>query len=158
ELAALAVVVQVLAGQGIKIRGDDGALRQINQSVPTVRPDVFVVGLRSEKRDGSHTEDHFVFDKARPSVIGKCYGKRLDEIFAEYRGAHKPEERLRCPTAGRRDADQHRQLQRSGQQVALTVTPDVPENVPAARQNQAKTTPPDTRPKRKTARQLQKLP
>ena len=72
EVTALGEVVEVLAAKGIWLRQDDGRLWQINQSTPTISPDIFVVGLRYEKRDGTHTEDQFVFDGTRPSEIKKC--------------------------------------------------------------------------------------
>jgi len=72
----------------IRTRQDDGTLRQINLSVPTVRRAVIVVGQRYEKRDGSHT-DHFVFDCAQPTKIDTRYGQKLEDLFKEYQGAHK---------------------------------------------------------------------
>ena len=97
ELTALGEVVDVLARERIRTRQDDGTLRQINLSVPTVRRDVIVAGLRYEKRDGSHTEDHFVFDCAQPTKIDTRYGKKLEELFKDF---HERVPLLRDSTPG----------------------------------------------------------
>ena len=89
DVEAFEQVVDILAREGIQPRRDDGTLRQINLSVPTMRRDVIVAGLRYVKRDGTHTEDHFVFDLGSPSTVDRFYRAKLEGVFSESRGAHK---------------------------------------------------------------------
>lgn len=84
----------LLSRQGIKIRQNDGVLRQINLSIPKTIEDAFVIGLRYVKRDGTCTEDHFLCQKhMEPSAsrlqIEPHYKKRLEFKLPEYRGTHK---------------------------------------------------------------------
>jgi hypothetical protein len=89
DVEALGDIVGVLGNVGITLRQDDGRLRQVNLSTPIVERDVIVAGLRYEKRDGSHSEDHFVFGATFPSEVHRFYGKRLADVFSEYKGTHK---------------------------------------------------------------------
>ena len=72
---------------GIKLRQDDGSGPKATFSIATSRSDAFVIGLRYTKKNGTKTEDHFLFERERP--IQKCYGKLLEELLPEYKGAHK---------------------------------------------------------------------
>jgi len=80
-------VIALLARHDIRLRQDDGELRQITLSIPTSVPDAHVIGLRYEKNDGSHSEDLFVVQEGRP--IEACYRGSLEHKFPEYAGTHK---------------------------------------------------------------------
>jgi len=78
----------------IKIRKDDGELRQVTISKPTTVESTFVVGLRYIKIDGTYTEDHFVCRKNQasslePLEIERYYKGKLERKFQEYKGVHK---------------------------------------------------------------------
>ena len=77
----------LLDGQGIRIRQDDGELKQFTISKPTSVTSAFVLGLRYVKRDDSHTEDHFTFEKGR--AIECHYRGALENKWPEYKDTHK---------------------------------------------------------------------
>jgi hypothetical protein len=80
----------ILLEHGIRPRGDDGDLVQINFSLPTSTPSALVLGLRYRKRDGSLTEDHFLCGwQADQRHVVPYYGLRLKRTLPEYAGAHK---------------------------------------------------------------------
>lgn len=81
------LIVNILDRHGIKLRQKDGTNPKATFSIPTSRQNVFVVGLRYTKNDGTKTEDYFLFEKDKP--IQKCYGKLLEELLPEYKGSHK---------------------------------------------------------------------
>lgn len=68
-----------------KTRQDNGEPFQLNFSVPKSLENALVVGIRYRKVNGDNREDHFVF--TRKKVI-KCYGKKLEGVASEYKGAH----------------------------------------------------------------------
>ncbi len=80
-------VLALLLGEGISRRTDDGELFQVNLSRPTATANEIVVGLRYMKRDGTHTEDHFLVNQQGNLIHynKQSLAKRLDE----YRGTHK---------------------------------------------------------------------
>lgn len=80
-------IVNVLGRHGIKLRQKDGSIPIATISHPTSLIGSMVVGLRYIKKDGTKTEDHFLFQKGL--VIKKCYGKKLEKLCPEYRGTHK---------------------------------------------------------------------
>lgn len=80
-------IVNILNNHGIRFRQDDGVNPEITISHPTTRQGTMVVGLRYTKNDGTKTEDHFLFQSDLP--IEKHYGKKLEELFPEYKGTHK---------------------------------------------------------------------
>lgn len=80
-------ILALLACEGIGTRKDDGLLRQIMVSIPTSVSSAYVIGLRYLKRDRTQTEDDFSFVKGSP--IGRYYKGILEEMWPEYRGAHK---------------------------------------------------------------------
>ena len=87
-------ILGLLLQQGIKIRQDDGELKQINISMPTSIQYAFVIGLRYIKKDGTQTEDHFLCRRdigpdAMRLEIEPHYKKRLEFRLPEYRGTHK---------------------------------------------------------------------
>jgi len=81
-------VLALLGRNGIRPRGDDGTLHKVTFSVAK-EPDMdtLVVGLRYQKRDGSFTEDTFVFQPGKEIV--KCYGTKIERLLPEYKGTHK---------------------------------------------------------------------
>jgi hypothetical protein len=49
-----------------------------------------VLGLRYQKRDTTHTEDHFLFkQEADGIVVTPYYGRGLERVLPEYVGTHK---------------------------------------------------------------------
>lgn len=80
-------IVDLLVRHGINLRQDDGSDPKATISHPTSLSGSMVVGLRYTKDDGTKTEDHFLFQPREP--IGKYYGKSLEKLLAEYKGAHK---------------------------------------------------------------------
>lgn len=80
-------ILDLLKGQGIRIRQDDGELRQLTLSRPTSVNSGFVIGLRYDKRDGTQTEDLFPGEKGRP--IKGYYKGSLQQQWTEYQGTHK---------------------------------------------------------------------
>ena len=80
-------ILALLESQGIRIRRDDGDLKQLTVSKPTSVTSAFVIGLRYDKRDGTQTEDHFAFEKGRP--VERHYRATLERKWPEYRGTHK---------------------------------------------------------------------
>jgi len=82
----------LLSALGIKIRTDDGELKQVTISKPTTIENAFVVGLRYLKNDATYTEDHFVCRKNRAPVlepIERYYKGKLERKFKEYKDTHK---------------------------------------------------------------------
>ncbi len=80
-------VVALLARQGVRLRQDDGELRQVTVSKPTSVANAFVIGLRYHKNDGSQSEDLVLVEKGRP--IEPHYRGSLERKLPEYQGTHK---------------------------------------------------------------------
>lgn len=80
-------ILDLLRDQGIRIRQDDGELRQLTLSRPKSVDSGFVIGLRYDKRDGTQTEDLFPVEKGRP--IEGYYKGSLQRQWPEYQGTHK---------------------------------------------------------------------
>lgn len=80
-------IVDLLERHGIKLRQDDGSDPEATISHPTTLPGSMVVGLRYTKEDRTKTEDHFLFQHGKE--IKRLYGKRLEKLLPEYKGAHK---------------------------------------------------------------------
>jgi len=80
--------IKILLANGIKPRNKDGVLKSKNFSIPKSEKDCLVLGLRYEKKDGTLTEDLFVFRK-ESSTIGVFYKGKLQEEMIEYEGTHK---------------------------------------------------------------------
>ncbi len=83
-----------LSHQGIRMRQDDGELRQITLSKPTTNGNSLVIGLRYMKRDGMYTEDHFSCRRDWEASSGtleieRHYKGQLEFQLPEYRGTHK---------------------------------------------------------------------
>jgi hypothetical protein len=79
-------IKKILLKYGIKLRQRDGKLFQVNISIPTSISNAIVVGLRYIKASGDHREDHFLFVEGQP--VEPCYGKKLEKMLPEYKGAH----------------------------------------------------------------------
>jgi hypothetical protein len=87
-------ILDLLSRHGIKIRQNDGALKQITVSIPTSVDNAFVIGLRYIKADGTRTEDLFLcqdnaYKNGVPVEIEPHYKGRLEFRLPEYRGTHK---------------------------------------------------------------------
>lgn len=87
-------VLRLLSRQNTKIRQDDGKLKQINLSIPISIKNAYVIGLRYIKKDGTHTEDHYLCQRdAEPSTksleLEPHTDRRLEYLLPEYRGTHK---------------------------------------------------------------------
>jgi hypothetical protein len=80
-------IVNLLAEYGIKIRQDDGSDPKITISHPTSLPGGMVIGLRYVKKDGTKSEDLFVFQHGQS--IKAFYKGSLEKLFPEYKGSHK---------------------------------------------------------------------
>ena len=80
-------ILDLLKDQGIRIRQDDGELRQLTLSKPTSVNSGFVIGLRYDKKHGTQTEDLFPVERGRP--IKGYYKGSLQTQWPEYKGTHK---------------------------------------------------------------------
>jgi hypothetical protein len=80
-------ILALLQDQGIRIRQDDGDLKQLTLSKPTSVNSGFVIGLRYIKKDGSHTEDLFSVEQGQQ--VKSYYTGSLEKQWPEYRGTHK---------------------------------------------------------------------
>ena len=79
-------VIDLLKINGIKLRQKDGKLSQVNISIPKTKEGI-AVGLRYIKKDGTKTEDLFLFQEGKPIVKG--YKGDLEKTLPEYKGSHK---------------------------------------------------------------------
>jgi hypothetical protein len=86
-------IIEILANHGISLRRKDGALIQINLSIPTSREDCYVVGLRYMKSDKRHTEDQFLCERdaegLKKAEITYYSKRKLGYVLPEYEGTHK---------------------------------------------------------------------
>lgn len=80
-------VLNILLKYGIHIRNKDGILHRVNVSIPKSKRNNIVVGLRYRKNNGTHTEDHFLFEEEKP--IQKYYKGKIEKVLFEYEGTHK---------------------------------------------------------------------
>ena len=80
-------IIDLLANHNIKVRQDDGSNPVVTISHPTSLEGSIVVGLRYTKRDGTKTEDLFLFQPGQD--IQPYYKGKLENILSEYRGSHK---------------------------------------------------------------------
>lgn len=88
-----AMILELLSKNNISLRRDDGKLHSVQVSIPKSITKAIVVGLRYFKKDGTNSEDHFLFRENQE--IEKCYGKRLERLLPEYKGTHKAQLVLR---------------------------------------------------------------
>lgn len=80
-------ILDLLKNQDIRIRQDDGELRQLTLSKPTSVISGFVIGLRYVKRNQTQAEDLFPVERGRP--IKGHYRGSLQKRWPEYQGTHK---------------------------------------------------------------------
>ena len=88
--AVFAKAVELLQNQGIRLRPANHTIANKTFSIPISRENCFVIGVRYVKPDGTHTEDHFLFEEGE-TEIKKGSGKKkwLEELLSEYKGSHK---------------------------------------------------------------------
>lgn len=79
-------VLKLFKIYNIKLRKDDGILKQINVSFPKSRQESIVIGLRYYKENRLFTEDLFLFQKKK--IYEKHYRGSLEKILPEYKGTH----------------------------------------------------------------------
>lgn len=87
KMPPIKVFSDLLKKHGIGLRNKDGELLHITFSIPTSLKDAIVLGVRYEKKDGSFSEDLFLFREKKP--IEKGYKGRLEKTLPEYKGMHK---------------------------------------------------------------------
>lgn len=80
-------IINLLANHGIRVRQDDGSSPVVTISHPTSLKGSIVVGLRYTKRNGTKTEDLFLFQPGQS--IQPYYKGRLEKVLSEYKGSHK---------------------------------------------------------------------
>lgn len=90
-------ILALLVSQGIGVRRDDGRPKQLTVSKPTSINNALVIGLRYTKRDGTQTEDHFLFQQG--CQVERHYGRSLEKKLPEYRGTHKQQVLFTCVVA-----------------------------------------------------------
>lgn len=81
------IFLKVLNKHGIKLRQKDGVFDHVTYSIPTSAKDCILIGLRYKKKDGTFTEDHFLFQK--DVSVRKFYKRKIEKVLPEYTGAHK---------------------------------------------------------------------
>ncbi|MFO0862831.1 MAG: hypothetical protein U0516_03865 [Candidatus Saccharibacteria bacterium] len=86
-------VLALLKSFNISPRQDDGQLKAVNISIPSSISDSIVVGLRYVKKDGTDTEDHFLFRKGEN--LRAFYKDGFEKYAREYAGAHKEQTKER---------------------------------------------------------------
>src|SRR5258708_30436469 len=79
--------LNLLKDRVIRIRQDDGDLKQITVSRATSVSSGFVLGLRYVKRDGTCSEDLFAVEGH--GFLQAHYKGSLQKIWPEYKGTHK---------------------------------------------------------------------
>jgi hypothetical protein len=85
-------IFKLLLDLDIKIRNKDGAIAEINISIPTSNMDVLIIGLRYIKNNETITEDHFECyndPEIGKLIIIKHYRGELELKYPEYKGTHK---------------------------------------------------------------------
>ena len=79
--------IEVLNKYGIKLRDKDGKFLELTYSIPKSIPNSILIGIRYVKDDGSHTEDHFLFEQDKS--IRRFYKNQIEKVLPEYKGMHK---------------------------------------------------------------------
>ena len=87
QMPNICFFVELLDRYGIKLRKNDGNLHEATFSVPKSINDALVLGIRYQKKDGTFSEDLFLFRKGKP--IQKGYKGELEKIIPEYEETHK---------------------------------------------------------------------
>lgn len=88
--AVFAKAVELLQNQGTSLRPANHKIVNKTFSIPVSRKNCFVIGIRYIKPNGTHTEDHFLFEEGEVE-IKKGSGKKkwLEKQLPEYKGSHK---------------------------------------------------------------------
>ena len=79
--------ISVLNKNGITLRQKDGQFYELTYSIPISQTNCILIGIRYTKKDGTHTEDHFLFEKGKP--LRSFYGRQIESVLPEYKGTHK---------------------------------------------------------------------
>jgi hypothetical protein len=87
QMPDIGVFIDLLDQYGIKLRQKDGELHEATFSVPKSRKDAIVLGMRYQKKDGTFSEDLFLFEKGKSIKNG--YQGKLEKILPEYKDMHK---------------------------------------------------------------------
>lgn len=87
QMPSVNVFTDLLARHGVRLRQKDGVLHEVTFSVPKSVQNGLVLGLRYRKRDGSFSEDPFLFQEGRGIKTG--YRGSLEGMLPEYSGTHK---------------------------------------------------------------------
>ena len=87
QMPNISVFVELLNRHGIQLRERDGELHEATFSVPKSMKDALVLGIRYQKKDGTFSEDLFLFCKGKQ--IQRGYRGELEKVISEYTGTHK---------------------------------------------------------------------
>ena len=79
--------IEVLNKHGIQLRDKDGKFLELTYSIPTSVANSILIGIRYVKDDGTHTEDHFLFEQNKS--IRSFYKNQIEKVLPEYTGMHK---------------------------------------------------------------------
>lgn len=79
--------IEVLNKYGIKLREKDGKFLELTYSIPKSVQNSILIGIRYTKDDGTHTEDHFLFEQDKS--IRRFYRNQIEKVLPEYKGMHK---------------------------------------------------------------------
>lgn len=81
------IFINLLNKYGIKLRQKDGKFIEVNFSIPKIKKNSIVLGLRYQKKDSSYSEDLFVFQLDHKIVKGTK--SDMEKILPEYKNTHK---------------------------------------------------------------------
>ena len=87
QMPSINIFSKLLSRYGINLRQKDGVLHEATFSVAKSMPYALVLGIRYQKKDGSFSEDLFLFHKDKQ--IQQGYKGKLEKIIPEYIGSHK---------------------------------------------------------------------
>lgn len=87
QMPSIKVFIDLLNCYGIKLRQKDGELHETTFSVPKSSKNALVLGMRYIKKDGSYSEDLFLFEKNKS--IQKGYKGKVEKTLPEYQNTHK---------------------------------------------------------------------
>lgn len=87
QMPKIGIFVDLLNKYGINLRDKDGVLHEITFSVPKSINNALVLGVRYQKKDGTFSEDLFLFQKGND--VQRGYKGKLERTVPEYRGTHK---------------------------------------------------------------------
>jgi hypothetical protein len=79
--------IQILNDCGRNLRGKDGVPKRATLSIPISIKDIFVLGIKYQKRNDTLTEDHFTFEPDKPPE--PYYKGKMQKLLTEYKDTHK---------------------------------------------------------------------